>query len=58
MAGAWHREMSRHVLFEHAYPCSFDRGIITTMARRFEKGASSTHEDAEPCRRKGASSCT
>ena len=27
------------------YPCSFDRGIITTMARRFEKGAAIVHDD-------------
>lgn len=43
---------------ENPYPCSFDRGIVTTMARRFEKGASITHVDSAPCRRKGASSCT
>jgi len=43
---------------DNPYPCSFDRGIITTMARRFEKGASVSHEDQAPCRRKGASSCT
>jgi hypothetical protein len=43
---------------DNPYPCSFDRGIITTMARRFETGATIAHEDREPCRRKGADSCT
>jgi hypothetical protein len=40
------------------YPCSFDRGIITTMARRFEKGAAIVHDDTRPCRRKGQNDCT
>ena len=40
------------------YPCDFDRGIITTMARRFEARASVKHDDSQPCRKKGAESCT
>jgi hypothetical protein len=40
------------------YPCSFDRGIITTMARRFEENATVAHDDTRPCRRNGESSCT
>jgi hypothetical protein len=43
---------------DNPYPCSFDRGILTTMARRFEKGATVEHDDTAPCRRKSASSCT
>ncbi len=40
------------------YPCEFDRGIITTMAKKFESGAMVTHDDEEPCRKKGADACT
>ena len=43
------------------YPCEFDRGIISAMARRFqEKGkiAQVTHDDSKPCRKHGAESCT
>lgn len=40
------------------YPCAFDRGIITAMARRFEKTAVVTHDDAKECRSKGAETCT
>jgi hypothetical protein len=43
------------------YPCDFDRGIIVAMARRFAPGGSKarvTHDDAAPCRKKGAESCT
>ncbi|MBZ5589171.1 MAG: hypothetical protein LAO05_11470 [Acidobacteriia bacterium] len=40
------------------YPCDFDRGILTAMARRFEKAALVTHVDAEPCRERGGESCT
>ena len=38
---------------DNPYPCSFDRGIITTMARRFERGAAIVHDDSAPCRRRG-----
>jgi len=43
------------------YPCDFDRGIITAMARRFAPAGNAvkvTHDDAKPCRKKGAESCT
>ncbi len=40
------------------YPCSFDRGILTTMARRFERGATIAHDDSRPCRRRGNDECT
>jgi hypothetical protein len=44
------------------YPCAFDRGIITAMAKRFKPKESALvnvkHEDSAPCRMKGADSCT
>ncbi|MDH5490947.1 MAG: hypothetical protein OEY14_03135 [Myxococcales bacterium] len=40
------------------YPCSFDHGIITAMARRFSPAATVTHDDAQECRQSGAESCT
>jgi len=43
---------------ENPYPCDFDRGIITAMAKRFKKTATIEHDDSKPCRKKGASSCT
>jgi hypothetical protein len=42
---------------ENPYPCEFDKGIITALATRFEKGSRVTHDDAAPCRRNGANSC-
>ncbi len=51
---------NRHavIVCKNPYPCEFDRGIITTMARRFEQGSSVQHDDTKPCRKKGADSCT
>ncbi|NUP09836.1 MAG: hypothetical protein HOW73_27635 [Polyangiaceae bacterium] len=43
---------------ENPYPCHFDRGILTTMALRFQPGAQVRHDDSKPCRNKGADSCT
>jgi len=43
------------------YPCDFDRGIITAMAKRFAPSAVKvrvTHDDSKPCRKQGAESCT
>jgi hypothetical protein len=42
---------------ENPYPCDFDRGIITTLAQRFEKNSRVTHDDSAPCRKNGADSC-
>jgi hypothetical protein len=42
---------------ENPYPCAFDEGILTAMARRFDPRASVRHESG-PCRREGANSCT
>jgi hypothetical protein len=42
---------------ENPYPCDFDRGIMTSLASRFEKGSRVTHDDSAPCRKTGANSC-
>jgi len=42
---------------ENPYPCDFDRGIITALAARFERGSRVTHDDSAPCRKNGADSC-
>lgn len=43
---------------DNPYPCTFDRGILTSMARRFERNATVAHDETKPCRRNGADSCT
>ena len=43
---------------ENPYPCDFDRGVIAGFAVRFERTARVTHDDAAPCRKNGADSCT
>ncbi len=40
------------------YPCRFDRGLINTFARRYNKTAYIKEDLNEPCRAKGADSCT
>jgi hypothetical protein len=44
------------------YPCDFDRGIIDQIAQQFKPLGISTvkveHDDTQPCRKKGAESCT
>ena len=40
------------------YPCDFDRGILTAMARKFESQAQVDHCGALACRKHGADSCT
>jgi hypothetical protein len=42
---------------ENPYPCDFDRGIISALAARFERGSRVTHDDSAPCRKNGADSC-
>lgn len=42
---------------ENPYPCDFDRGIITTLAQRFERLARVSHDESAPCRKNGADSC-
>ena len=44
----------------NSYPCDFDRGIIDGMARKFKPAGALVqvlHNDAAPCRKKGAESC-
>jgi len=53
----------RHIkmVCKNPYPCDFDRGIIAAMIKRFKPGDSSPtlrHDDAAPCRGRGADSCT
>jgi hypothetical protein len=47
---------------QNPYPCAFDRGIITAMAKRFKPKDSIMvnvmHDDSAPCRVKGGASCT
>ncbi len=40
------------------YPCSFDRGIISFMANKFQPNAKVEHDDSKVCRKKGADECT
>lgn len=43
---------------ENPYPCAFDRGILTTMAKKFQPEAMVQHDDSKPCRNNGHESCT
>lgn len=47
---------------DNPYPCDFDHGIISAMARRFQPKDSLVvhveHMDSEPCRKQGADSCS
>jgi hypothetical protein len=49
-------ETSADVFCQNPYPCSFDEGIVTAMARRFEPRARVIHDPAS-CRDKGGRSC-
>jgi len=42
---------------ENPYPCSFDKGIITSMAKKFRPNATVNHDDSKPCRKNGADTC-
>lgn len=42
---------------ENPYPCDFDKGIVTTMAQKFQPAAKVQHDDSKPCRKKGQRSC-
>ncbi|MDR3166235.1 MAG: hypothetical protein LBU13_11750 [Synergistaceae bacterium] len=39
-------------------PCSFNRGILTAMARKFEPSARIVHDNSKECLKYGADSCT
>jgi hypothetical protein len=43
---------------DNPYPCDFDRGLVTSLAGRFEPQSSTRHDNDAPCRKKGAESCT
>ncbi len=43
---------------DNPYPCDFDFGLITAMARKFEPKAGVVHDMTQPCRKRGSSSCT
>jgi hypothetical protein len=43
---------------DNPYPCAFDMGILESIARRFEPGATVTHAPPEPCRHTGGQSCS
>jgi hypothetical protein len=53
---------SAKMICPNPYPCAFDRGIITSMAKRFKPKDSTmvsvAHDDSAPCRVGGAESCT
>jgi hypothetical protein len=54
----WHPRGSRAggMLCDNPYPCAFDIGIIETIARRFEPGASVVHLGGG-CRHEGGDTC-
>ena len=39
------------------YPCAFDMGILTAMARKFQSNAIVIHDNSMPCRKNGNESC-
>lgn len=43
---------------QNPYPCDFDCGILTSMARRIKPLANVLHLAGLPCRKLGADSCT
>lgn len=46
---------------QNAYPCDFDRGLIESLAHRFEPQESFAevrHDALSPCKKTGADSCT
>ena len=40
-----------------SYPCAFDKGILTAMARKFQPNAFVIHDDSMPSRKNGNKSC-
>ncbi len=43
---------------ENPYPCAFDLGILTAMAKKFEPSIRLEHDETRPCRKRGGDSCT
>jgi hypothetical protein len=42
---------------ENPYPCDLDRGIVETVAKRFQPDATVVHAAKAPCRKQGANAC-
>jgi len=55
-----HKEQPRRFIMvcENPYPSEFDRGLITTIARKFRPLASVSLDEVKPSRKHGANSCT
>ena len=53
---------SGKMVCKNPYPCEFDKGIIESMAQKFKPKDSIMafveHDNSQPCRKKGADSCT
>ncbi|MBT8225353.1 MAG: hypothetical protein HKP61_23195 [Dactylosporangium sp.] len=53
---------SARMVCENPYPCDFDRGIVLGTATKYKPATSGavrvSHDDTQPCRKKGARSCT
>lgn len=43
---------------KNPYPCDFDRGLLQSMAVRFEGRAEVNHDKGGPCRKRGEDACT
>ena len=57
------RETSFEIVCENPYPCEFDSGLLTALCALYKpKGSNANaavvHDDSQPCRKKGAGSCT
>lgn len=46
------------IVCENSCPCELDRGLLTSMALRFEPKAVVKHAPDTPCRKGGANSCS
>lgn len=54
------RDLDAHGVVCHStsmYPCPFDLGLVTGLARRFEPGAAVRHAAGDLCRGRGAEAC-
>ncbi|TAL38998.1 MAG: hypothetical protein EPN93_02670 [Spirochaetes bacterium] len=55
-------ERKMKLVCNNPYHCDFDRGIIDAMSQRFKPAGVPLvmvrHDDTQPCRKKGADSCT
>jgi hypothetical protein len=53
------REGERRLVIEceNPYPCDLDRGIVETVAKRFQPDARVVHSAQVPCRKQGADFC-